>query len=387
MPMTLLIVLCCLFPFLMTVLGAAAVFLCPRGMHPCAGRIFLGFAAGVMLAASVWSLLNPAIAAAEEMGLPGWLPASVGVVCGVLFLLGSDLWAAREQPGTHAHKDGTSVGDTFLLQLAMTVHNIPEGMAVGLSVALAAKTVGAAGIPDHAALSAAVALSLGIGIQNLPEGAAALYERARYSDHEVDRKQAEEFIRRAKEVRTVTEDMPVNQGKLTIGFRSGVTLSEPEYPAMMMFNEIFGGGVTSKLFMNVREKMSLCYYCSSAPDATKGLMIVSSGIEVEKREIAEKAIFDQLDAVKRGDFTEDEQNSALLSLINGYRELSDSARGLETWYLGRLLEGMDNDPDDVVESLKAVTREQILAAANRVSCDTIYFLNGTLKGEDDGDDE
>ncbi|MBO5219229.1 MAG: insulinase family protein [Clostridia bacterium] len=196
-----------------------------------------------------------------------------------------------------------------------------------------------------------------------------------------------EIIREAKEVRTVTEDMPVNQGKLTIGFRSGVTLSEPEYPAMMMFNEIFGGGVTSKLFMNVREKMSLCYYCSSAPDATKGLMIVSSGIEVEKREIAEKAIFDQLDAVKRGDFTEDEQNSALLSLINGYRELSDSARGLETWYLGRLLEGMDNDPDDVVESLKAVTREQILAAANRVSCDTIYFLNGTLKGEDDGDDE
>ena len=70
-----------------------------------------------------------------------------------------------------------------------------------------------------------------------------------------------------------------------------------------------------------------------------------------------------------------------------YRELSDSARGLETWYLGRLLEGMDNNPDDVVESLKAVTREQILAAANRVTCDTIYFLNGTLKGEDDGDDE
>lgn len=172
MPMTLLIVLCCLFPFLMTVLGAAAVFLCPRGMHPCAGRIFLGFAAGVMLAASVWSLLNPAIAAAEEMGLPGWLPASVGVVCGVLFLLGSDLWAAREQPGTRSRKNGAAVGDTFLLQLAMTVHNIPEGMAVGLSVALAAKTVGAAGIPDHAALSAAVALSLGIGIQNLPEGAA-----------------------------------------------------------------------------------------------------------------------------------------------------------------------------------------------------------------------
>ena len=196
-----------------------------------------------------------------------------------------------------------------------------------------------------------------------------------------------EIIREAKEVRTVTEDMPVNQGNLTIGFRTGVTLSEPEYPAMMMFNEIFGGGVTSKLFMNVREKMSLCYYCSSSPDANKGLMIVSSGIEVDNREIAEKAIFDQLDAVKRGDFTEEEQNSALLSLVNGYRELSDSARGLETWYLGRLLHGMNSDPDDVVESLQAVTREEILAAANRVTTDTIYFLNGTLKGEEDADDE
>ena len=196
-----------------------------------------------------------------------------------------------------------------------------------------------------------------------------------------------EIIRAASEVRRVTEDMPVNQGKLTIGFRSGVTLAEPEYPAMMMFNEIFGGGVTSKLFMNVREKMSLCYYCSSAPDATKGLMIVSSGVEVSNREIAEKAIFDQLDAVRRGDFTEDEQQSALLSLINGYRELSDSARGLETWYLGRLLEGMNNNPDDVVESLKAVTRDEILAAANRVTADTIYFLNGTLTSDGEGDED
>lgn len=179
MQLTLLILLCCLFPFLMTVLGAAAVFLCPRGMHPDARRMFLGFAAGVMLAASVWSLLNPAIAAAEEMGLPGWLPASVGVVCGALFLLGADLWASRVQLYTCNHSTAGS-GSNFLLQLAMTVHNIPEGMAVGLSVALAAKAVSTSGtvfgtVPgstDHAALSAAVALSLGIGIQNLPEGAA-----------------------------------------------------------------------------------------------------------------------------------------------------------------------------------------------------------------------
>ena len=182
MQLTLLILLCCLFPFLMTVLGAAAVFLCPRGMRHISRQIFLGFAAGVMLAASVWSLLNPAIAAAEELGLAGWLPASVGVACGVLFLLGTDAFVARIRAGSHGvgTQNSSKSADGFLLQLAMTVHNIPEGMAVGLSVALAAEAIGASdavwetfpGTAEHAALSAAVALSLGIGIQNFPEGAA-----------------------------------------------------------------------------------------------------------------------------------------------------------------------------------------------------------------------
>lgn len=194
-----------------------------------------------------------------------------------------------------------------------------------------------------------------------------------------------EVIRTAGDVKNITEDMPVNQGKLNIGFRSGIALSDPEYPALMMFNEIFGGGVTSKLFMNVREKMSLCYYCSSSPEAAKGLLIVSSGIEVDNRAVAEKAIFDQLEAVKTGDFTEDEQNSALLSLVNSYRELTDSARAMETWYLGRRLAGDMSDPEDVVASLQAVTRDEIIAAAKRAMPDTIYFLNGTLKGEDADD--
>lgn len=190
-----------------------------------------------------------------------------------------------------------------------------------------------------------------------------------------------EVIRAADESRTVVEDMPVNQGKLTIGMRTGITLHDPDYPALMLFNGIFGGAVTSKLFMNVREKLSLCYYCQSSPDAAKGLLFIQSGIEVKNREIAEKAIFEQLEQVRAGDFTEDEYNGALLSLINSYRELSDSARGLESWYLGRLLEGIGGDPDDVVARLQAVTRDEIIAAAKKSTLDTIYFLNGTLKGE------
>ena len=162
--------LCCMFPFLMTTLGAAAVFLCPRGMGRYTRRIFLGFAAGVMLAASVWSLLNPAIEAAWALGLPGWLPASVGVSAGIGFLIFADAAVLHLQLCRDGHTHSS-----FLLQLAVTLHNIPEGMAVGLSSAVAIETFVVLGTADgtlHAPVTAAMALSLGIGIQNLPEGAA-----------------------------------------------------------------------------------------------------------------------------------------------------------------------------------------------------------------------
>ena len=199
---------------------------------------------------------------------------------------------------------------------------------------------------------------------------------------------APEIVRAVSDVKRIDEDMPVNQGKLVIGMRSGVTLHDPDYPAMLMFNEIFGGGVTSKLFMNVREKMSLCYYCSSSPDSYKGLLFVQSGIEVENREVAETAINDQLEAVRRGEFTEEEMRSAYLGLVNSYRELSDSARGLESWYLGRMLAGVGGAPDDVSERLSVVTKDEIIAAAKKSAVDTVYFLRGTLKGDgSEGDEE
>ena len=156
------------FTFLMTATGAAMVFLFRARLNAAVQRIFLGFAAGVMIAASVWSLLIPAIEEAEAAGTPGWLPAVGGFVLGVGFLLLLDgllphLHAgARSPEGIHA-----SWRRSTLLVLAVTLHNIPEGMAVGLSFALAAQHAG-----EGAALSSALALALGIGIQNFPEGAA-----------------------------------------------------------------------------------------------------------------------------------------------------------------------------------------------------------------------
>ena len=153
------------FTFLMTTAGAALVFLLHKRLAGGVQRIFLGFAAGVMIAASVWSLLMPAIEQAEAAGQSGLVPAAGGFVLGVAFLLVLDnliphlhIDATRPE-GMHAE----SMKRTTLLVSAVTLHNIPEGMAVGLAFALAAQT---------GDVAAAMALALGIGIQNFPEGAA-----------------------------------------------------------------------------------------------------------------------------------------------------------------------------------------------------------------------
>lgn len=149
------------FTFLMTTLGAAMVFFLSGEPKPRFQKAMLGFAAGVMTAASVWSLLLPAIDQASEEGkVPGWLPAAAGMLLGVVFLAALDALLPRlrrEKEVNDAWRQNT------LLMTAITLHNVPEGMAVGLAFALAANGEGAAG---------ALALALGIGIQNFPEGAA-----------------------------------------------------------------------------------------------------------------------------------------------------------------------------------------------------------------------
>ena len=147
-----------LFLFAMTTLGAATVFLFVREPRERLRRWLLGFAAGIMTAASVWSLLLPAMDRAAALGLPPWLPAAAGTAAGALFLWGLDALLPRLRPAS-----GRSSRETTLLVTAITLHNIPEGMAVGLSFALAAGGEG---------FAAAAALALGIGVQNFPEGAA-----------------------------------------------------------------------------------------------------------------------------------------------------------------------------------------------------------------------
>lgn len=154
------------FTFLMTALGAATVLVFRGRTTPSLQRIFLGFAAGVMVAASVFSLLLPAIEETEALGGIGWLPAAGGFLLGVLFLWGLDNLLPHLHPEAEVPEGlPSSWRRTTLMVLAVTLHNIPEGMAVGLSFALAAQHSGGG-------LSAALALAIGIGLQNFPEGAA-----------------------------------------------------------------------------------------------------------------------------------------------------------------------------------------------------------------------
>lgn len=186
-------------------------------------------------------------------------------------------------------------------------------------------------------------------------------------------------------VRFVEEEMDVTQGKLVLGFRLGECMEEPDIPALYVFNAVYGSGATSKLFMNVREKLSLCYYASSAVYLHKGIMLVSSGIEFDKLDAARDEILAQLDSVRRGEITDDELRSAKKSVASDLRAVQDSIGELEGFYLSQALDGLDYGPAELAALAEDVTKEDVQAIAESIECDLIYFLKGS--GEEDGSDD
>ena len=179
-----------------------------------------------------------------------------------------------------------------------------------------------------------------------------------------------------QESRTVTEQMRISQCKMTLGFRTEYTLQKGNLPAMTMFNEVFGGSPNSRLFMNVREKQSLCYYCSSFPDGLKGLLMVVSGIEQKNKQKTLDAVLEQLEDIRKGNVTEQEMENARRSLRNGYREITDSPAAISSWYLGRISTGRYESPEDAILSMEQVTKEDVIKVANEIRLDTVYFLEG-----------
>lgn len=191
----------------------------------------------------------------------------------------------------------------------------------------------------------------------------------------------------ASKLKRVTEEMPVNQGKLTMGFRTGACTALNNNENFLVFNEIFGSSPTSKLFENVREKLSLCYYCSSRYVATKGIMYIASGVKVGDETAAEEEILRQLDSMKVGDFSENDIAVAKMSLENSYMSCYDNADRLASWYLTRIISGAENASiENVINKIKSVTKENIIAIANTVIPDTVYFLKGTNLDTVDGDE-
>ena len=189
------------------------------------------------------------------------------------------------------------------------------------------------------------------------------------------------------EVKNVTEKISASQGKLSLGFRTGCTVSDNDYSAFPVFVEMYGNSPVSKLFMNVREKLSLCYYCRAIPDGVKGIMVVTSGIEVSNKELAQNEILAQLENVKQGKITDEELILAKKSLKNAYNELNDSPPSLEGWYLTRSLSDLDDTHEEVCERFMNVTKDDVINVARKLQLDTVYFLEGTLKGKGESDDE
>ena len=192
---------------------------------------------------------------------------------------------------------------------------------------------------------------------------------------------ATQVIRAPGEVKTEIERIAVAQSKLVMGFRAGVATPEKEVPAMQLACTVFGGSPHSKLFANVREKMSLCYYCFSHFERQKGLLMVESGVEEQNYEKARDEILRQLEDMKQGRFTDDELHNAVLSLGNSYRQLNDSLTSITGWYLGQAIAGSIRTPSQAAAETAAVTREQIVEACGKIGLDTIYLLTGEKEAE------
>lgn len=191
----------------------------------------------------------------------------------------------------------------------------------------------------------------------------------------------------ADTVSYISEDQPVKQGKLSLGFTTSLRPCPETAAVYNLLLEILANSPTAKLFVNVREKLSLCYYCSAIPDKAKGTLILTSGIEVANRKTAEAAILAELDACREGRITEEELIAAKKALKNAADSIVDDYGAMISWYSSQLTWEKKLTPAAYVEAALRVTVDDLVAAANTLKLHTVYFMNGTQTEEEDPDDE
>lgn len=192
--------------------------------------------------------------------------------------------------------------------------------------------------------------------------------------------QARDTAYRAGEPRQVREEQEITQGKLVLGMRSDITYTDKAFPALLMYNGILGGFPHSKLFLNVRERASLAYYCSSRLISAKGLLFVESGIACEQYERAVEIIRAQITAIQQGEITAEELEKTRLGLFNLVRGQEDDPAAVGRSYMERVSAGADFTNAALLQEIAQVRRDDVVAVAEGVSLDTLYFLHGPAGG-------
>lgn len=193
-------------------------------------------------------------------------------------------------------------------------------------------------------------------------------------------------VPRSTELRRVDEQRAVEQGKLCMSLYSGVTVSDAEeYYATLMAAEVLGGSPVAKLFMNVRERLGLCYYCSASYDTQGGVIYIASGVAEADREQAECEIMKQLDELRQGHITEDELEAARLSLINSVRLVEDRPDSIWHFIENRARRGLSLSALEYINKICAVTVDQIAAVASGWSLGVVFFVRP--EHETDEEDE
>ncbi|GAA0231825.1 EF-P 5-aminopentanol modification-associated protein YfmF [Metaclostridioides mangenotii] len=184
-----------------------------------------------------------------------------------------------------------------------------------------------------------------------------------------------EFSKKVDEVKIVEEKMDITQGKLVMGYRANVDyMDNDKYYSLVVGNSVFGGGAHSKLFNNVREKESLCYYVYSSVEKYKSIMFVSSGIEAQNYEKAVKIIKEQLEDLKNGKITDQEISNSKSALINSAKSVTDNIGGMSEFSFAQSFAKTNSTVEDLIKSIEKVTVDDIVNAVKDIELDTVYFL-------------
>lgn len=184
------------------------------------------------------------------------------------------------------------------------------------------------------------------------------------------------IVKKASHVKEAEEFMDVVQCKLVIGLRTEVAKPDPDVESVKVMNALLGGTAQSKLFVNVREKLSLCYYCSSRYNPQKGIIFIESGIQKENLSKAKEEILKQIKDIQLGNFTNKELAETKLFLSQSIEKIKDSPEKLSSWYGSQAFDEQKQSPEEMIEKINKVSREKVINVAKKITTDTVYILSG-----------